>query len=324
MPLNIEPILRLLETPRVTDVLINGNSSCFVDCGTGLKRVEVPYVDEAQVAETARWMIAQADRHLDFANPIADCVVSGAQLSLAGATVLAGNSNFRVHAVLASASSPNTLLSIRRHQPQIVGIEGFVGDRLELSVWLRQLVERRENFLVSGATGAGKTTLLGGLMSLARGQRVIAVEEVSEISCGNGHFISLQCRQANTEGRGEISLERLVREALRMRPDRLLMGEIRGPELLTFFSALNTGHRGAGGTIHANNAAAVANRLATIGLQSGWSSRAVAASAAEAIDWVVHVERRGSDRLITEVSSLVLNRRGALDVVPCAELEGLL
>jgi pilus assembly protein CpaF len=186
------------------------------------------------------------------------------------------------------------------------------------------MVERRENFLVSGATGAGKTTLLGRLMSLARGQRVIAVEEVSEITCGNGHFISLQCRQANTEGKGEIALDRLVREALRMRPDRLLMGEIRGPELLTFLSALNTGHRGAGGTIHANNAAAVANRLSTIGLQAGWSSRAVASSAAEAIDWVIHVERRGSERLISEVSRLVLNRRGALEVVPCEELDGLL
>ena len=318
MSINVAPILKLLETPNLTDDLINGASSCFVDVGAGLKQVDVPYVDEAQLAETARWMIAQADRHLDFANPIADCVVGAAQLGLAG------NFRFRVHAVLASASSSNTLLSIRRHQPQLIGIEGFVGDRLELSVWLKQLVERRDNFLVSGATGAGKTTLLGSLMGLARGQRVIAVEEVSEITCGNGHFISLQCRQSNTEGKGEISLDRLVRESLRMRPDRLLMGEIRGPELLTFLSALNTGHRGAGGTIHANNAAAVANRLATIGLQAGWSGRAVAAGAAEAIDWVIHVERRGSERLISEVSKLVLSRRGALELLPCEELDGLL
>jgi len=315
---NIQPILALLETPNVTDVLVNGTASCFVDSGSGLKQVQVPFADEAQVAETARWMIAQADRHLDFANPIADCVVGGAELGLLG------HDRFRVHAVLASASSPNTLLSIRRHQRTKLGIESFAANRLELMVWLTQLLERRENFLISGATGAGKTTLLGGLMSLARGERIIAVEEVSEISCANGHFISLQCRQANTEGKGEISLDRLVREALRMRPDRLLMGEIRGPELLTFLSALNTGHRGAGGTIHANNAAAVASRLGTIALQSGWSSRALASSAAEAIDWVIHVERQGSQRLITEVSKIILNRRGALELVACAELEGLL
>jgi pilus assembly protein CpaF len=318
VPVNIQPILTLLETPGVTDVLVNGTLSCFVDCGGGLKPVEKPFADAAQLAETARWMIAQADRHLDFANPIADCVLSAGELGLTG------SARFRVHAVLASASSPNTLISIRRHEPAHLGVESFAGDRLELSIWLQQMVERRENFLISGATGAGKTTLLGSLMSLARGQRVIAVEEVSEITCGNGHFISLQCRQANTEGKGEISLDRLVREALRMRPDRLLMGEIRGPELLTFLSALNTGHRGAGGTIHANNAAAVANRLVTIGLQSGWSGRAVAASAAEAIDWVIHVERQGSERLITEVSKLALSRRGALELVPCAELHGLL
>jgi pilus assembly protein CpaF len=318
VPVNIQPILTLLETPGVTDVLVNGTLSCFVDFGGGLKPVEKPFFDEAQLAETARWMIAQADRHLDFANPIADCVVSAGELGLSG------SATFRVHAVLASASSPNTLISIRRHEPAQLGVESFAGDRLDLSIWLQQMVERRENFLISGATGAGKTTLLGSLMSLARGQRVIAVEEVSEITCGNGHFISLQCRQANTEGKGEISLDRLVREALRMRPDRLLMGEIRGPELLTFLSALNTGHRGAGGTIHANNAAAVANRLVTIGLQSGWSGRAVAASAAEAIDWVIHAERRGAERLVTEVSKLVLNRRGALELKPCAELDGLL
>ncbi|MEY4366659.1 MAG: hypothetical protein RLZ28_74, partial [Actinomycetota bacterium] len=124
MPLNLQPILRLLDTPELTDVLINGTSSCFVDCGDGLKQVEVPYVDEAQLAETARWLIALADRHLDFANPIADCVVSAVELGLMG------KARFRVHAVLASASSPNTLLSIRRHQPVQLGVESFVGGRL--------------------------------------------------------------------------------------------------------------------------------------------------------------------------------------------------
>ncbi len=311
-------LLQLLAQPNLTDILINGAAEAYADFGDGLVRIDHPCSNESKLAELARWIIELADRHLDFANPFADCSLSSRQLGLEA------QSQIRVHAALAGPSSPHTLLSMRKHQPNAAGLHEFASGRLELELWLGGMLARRENFLVSGATGAGKTTLLRALMNQAQGERIIAIEEVAELAPIAGHFVSLQTRQANTEGRGGITLEHLMREALRMRPDRLVIGEVRGPELLTLLNALNTGHRGAAGSIHANNSAAVATRITTIGLQSGWPARAVAAAAAEAIQWLIHVERRGSARVIAEVSSLSLGRRGDLRTVPSQELAGYL
>ena len=318
MPSEKTALLELLSHPTLSDLLVNGSGEAYADFGAGLRRVEHPCPNDFELAELARWMIALADRHIDFANPFADCSLTAAQLGLSA------EAQFRVHAVLANPSSPNTLLSIRKHRPHPVGLHEFVSGRIELEIWLRAMLARHENFLVAGATGAGKTTFLRAAMSQARGERIIAIEEVAELAPIEGHLVSLQTRQPNTEGRGGIGLDQLLREALRMRPDRLLLGEVRGVELLTLLNALNTGHRGAGATIHANSAAAAATRITTIGLQAGWSTRATDAAAAAAISWVIHLERRGESRVITEVSSLALGRRGQLIAVPCQELAGFL
>lgn len=318
MAIENRALLLLLAKPNLTDLLLNGEAEAYADYGLGLQRIEHPCPNAFKLAELARWLIEIADRHLDFANPFADCSLNAAQLGLPV------EGQFRVHAVLESASSPHTLLSIRKHLPDSVRLHTFTAGRLELELWLRGMLVKRENFLVSGATGAGKTTFLRAMMSNAQGDRIIAIEEVAELAPIAGHLVSLQTRQPNTEGRGGIDLEHLMREALRMRPDRLLLGEVRGAELLTLLNALNTGHRGAGGTIHANDAAAVATRITTIGLQSGWSARAVAAAAAEAVQWVIHVERRAQGRVVSEVSSLTLSRRGQLQTTPCLELAGFL
>ena len=318
MAIENRALLVLLEQPNLTDLLLNGESDAFADFGFGLQRIEHPCPNAFKLAELARWLIEIADRHLDFANPFSDCSLNAAQLGLAV------QAQFRVHAVLAGPSSQHTLISIRKHPAESIGLHEFTSGRLELELWLRGVLARRENFLVSGATGAGKTTFLRAMMSQAQGDRIIAIEEVAELAPIAGHLVSLQTRQHNTEGRGGIDLEHLMREALRMRPDRLLLGEVRGPELLTLLNALNTGHRGAGGTIHANDARAVATRITTIGLQSGWQARAVAAAAAEAVQWVIHVERQGQGRVVAEVSSLNIGRRGQLQTSPCAELTGFL
>ena len=234
-------LLQLLAQPNLTDILINGAAEAYADFGDGLVRIDHPCSNESKLAELARWIIELADRHLDFANPFADCSLSSRQLGLEA------QSQIRVHAALAGPSSPHTLLSMRKHQPNAAGLHEFASGRLELELWLGGMLARRENFLVSGATGAGKTTLLRALMNQAQGERIIAIEEVAELAHIAGHFVSLQTRQANTEGRGGITLEHLMREALRMRPGRLVIGEVRGPELLTLLNALNTGHRGAAG-----------------------------------------------------------------------------
>jgi|GEM_PF-861895 len=347
-PLTIGPIdsanpaarlAALLSDPKLTDLVLNGAQESWADFGGGLRRVADPCGSSAELEHLARWLLEQADRHIDFANPFADCVLTSAELGISG------NDKFRIHAVLASASSQLTLLSVRKHSNLAIGLHEFVGGRLELELWLRGVLARRENFLISGATGAGKTTLLRALLTqVALGyspselaaidngwiqrnlspERIIAIEEVAELGPLPGHFVSLQTRQPNTEGRGGITLDDLMRQVLRMRPDRLVLGEVRGLELLTLVTALNTGHRGAAGSIHANNAQAVATRITTIGLQANLLLPAVSAAVAEAVQWVIHVERRGEVRRITQVSRLEVGQQGELCAMPVEALQGFL
>jgi pilus assembly protein CpaF len=171
---------------------------------------------------------------------------------------------------------------------------------LELEL-LRGILKSRQNFLIAGAAGAGKTTLLRAMLAECASERIIAVEDVAEIGLDSGHFISLQTRQANIEGAGEISLERLVREALRMRPDRLAVGEVRGAELLAMVQALNTGHSGGGATIHANSFEAVRERVAAIGWQSGVPGEEMLSQVQTAIDWVIYVSSAAGKRRVQRI-----------------------
>lgn len=266
----------IVSEPGVTDVLVNGHDQVWVQRAAGsLEPWPSPFESESELAAIAQSLIAAGGRHLDHANPFADVSV---------------DESIRVHACLASVCHPKTLLSVRIHLNRQFGLAelktaGMFGDP-ELKL-LRGILSRRENFLIAGATGSGKTTLLRAMLAECRGERVIAVEDVAEIGLASGHFISLQTRQANIEGAGEIGLERLVREALRMRPDRLAIGEIRGPEFLAMIQALNTGHSGGGATIHANSFEAVTDRLVAIGWQAGWSTEAVVTQVRTAIQWLI-------------------------------------
>jgi pilus assembly protein CpaF len=165
---------------------------------------------------------------------------------------------------------------------------------------LRQILKNKESFLISGATGSGKTTLLRAMLAECTGERIIALEDVAELAIQSPNFVSLQTRQANIEGRGEISLERLVRESLRMRPDRLAVGEVRGTELLVMLQALNTGHRGAGATIHANSLDDVLPRVNAIARNAGVDSTSIAEQMNSAFQWIIHV----SNRRVVEIAKI--------------------
>ena len=201
----------------------------------------------------------------------------------------------RVHAALASGCNPNTHLSIRVHLNRHFGLDqladfGMVSTE-QLGA-LRGILSRRESFLISGATGSGKTTLLRAMLAECIGERIIALEDVSELGLQSPNFVSLQTRQSNIEGRGEITLERLVRESLRMRPDRLVVGEVRGAELMVMLQALNTGHRGAGATIHANSLADVMPRVNAIARNAGVDSQSIAEQMQSAFSWIIHVDSK--------------------------------
>ena len=181
-----------------------------------------------------------------------------------------------------------------------------------------ELVRRRANVLVTGAAGAGKTTLLGALLASAPpGERIVLVEDVAELRVPHPHVVRLEARQPNLEGAGGIGLDRLVREALRMRPDRLVVGECRGAELRELLIALNTGHDGGAGTLHANSLADVPARLEALGALAGWPDAALARQAVSAIHAIVHVERgRDGVRRIVELGRLRLGGRGRLVAEP--------
>lgn len=293
----------LLAMPGVTDLLVNGWQQVWVQrvggqgagrgVGQALEPVASPFESEAELGRLAQQLIAQGGRHLDQANPFADVSIGGTGQGVSGSANSGGA--LRVHAVLASGCNPNTHLSVRVHMNRLFGLEQLhdfgMFDQAQFRL-LRQIILQRENFLISGATGSGKTTLLRAMLAECVGERIIALEDVAELGLQGGHFISLQTRQSNVEGKGEISLERLVREALRMRPDRLVVGEVRGAELIVMLQALNTGHRGAGATIHANSFDDVLPRANAIGRSVGLSSQDMLEQVESAFSWLIHVDHR--------------------------------
>lgn len=273
----------VLALPGVTDLLVNGYNQVWVQragfghAGAKLEPVPSPFESEAELGQLAQSLIAQGGRHLDQANPFADVALSA----------------LRVHAALASGCNPNTHLSIRVHMNRHYGLAqlaDFGMFNAQQQLQLQEILHRKESFLISGATGSGKTTLLRAMLAECVGERIIALEDVAELGLQSPNFVSLQTRQANIEGRGEISLERLVRESLRMRPDRLAVGEVRGVELLVMLQALNTGHRGAGATIHANSLADVMPRVNAIARNAGVDSDSVREQMQSAFSWIIHVD----------------------------------
>jgi pilus assembly protein CpaF len=242
----LEPLLRL---PGVTDVLVNGPEQVYVDRGDGLEATAVRFADDESVRRLAQRLAAMAGRRLDDNAPFADLRLPDGS---------------RCHAVLAPVSRPGTTISLRVPPARSFTLDelvaaGTLTDRgAEL---LKALVDARVAFLVSGGTGSGKTTLLAALLTLVDpGERLVLVEDAAELRPDHPHVVALEGRPPNVEGAGAIDLRTLVRQALRMRPDRLVVGEVRGAEVVELLAALNTGHEGGCGTLHANSAADVPAR----------------------------------------------------------------
>ena len=211
----------------------------------------------------------------------------------------------RVHAVLKSGCSEQTLISIRLHQSKTISLEKLFVSLIaspQQQTIIRDIADSGESFLISGPTGSGKTTLLRAILC-GTNERVIAVEDVTELVGEN--IVCLQSRATNIEGQGAISLDQLVREALRMRPDRIVVGEVRGPELISMLQALNTGHRGAT-TIHANNLFQVPERLSTIKADLAISDSSFSKMVASAFDWVISLEAKAGSRRVSGIGKFAI------------------
>ncbi|MCR2783985.1 MULTISPECIES: TadA family conjugal transfer-associated ATPase [unclassified Microbacterium] len=279
----LAPLAPYLADPAVTDVFVNGAEGLFVDRGHGAQPVLAWRADEADVRALAVDLIALGGRHLDDATPCVDVQLAG---------------GIRVHAVLPPVSRGGTMISVRAPAAEVPDLDalqtrGMFGTRTrEL---LEAVVDERVNVLITGATGVGKTTLLAALLGrVPSTERIVTIEDVAELRLRHPHHVRLEARQPNLEGAGCVSLARLVREALRMRPDRLVVGECRGEEVRELLTALNTGHHGGAGTLHAGGIDDVPARLEALGALAGMDERAVARQVVSAIGCIVHVAR-GAD-----------------------------
>ena len=272
----LAPLLRL---PGITDILVN-STRVWVDCGQGVEPIDDGFSSEEEVRALAITMAAICGKRLDDAVPIVDGILP---------------MGVRVHAVIPPLSGEGTIISLRIPARGGLTLEqmrkGASIDDTTQQI-LSRMLEVRCNVLISGATGSGKTTLLSALLSsISVNERLICIEEISELHPAHPHVVHLQARQANTQGRGEVSLSELVRAAMRMRPDRIILGECRGGEVRDIMSALNTGHRGSFATIHANTPAEVPARLSALGALAGMSAEATHVQARAAFDLVVHMAR---------------------------------
>jgi pilus assembly protein CpaF len=296
------PLEALLREPGVTDVLVNGPDQVWIDRGGGLSRTNVRFADDDAVRRLAVRLAGQAGRRLDDAAPWVD-------VGLPDGT--------RLHAVLPPVSGSGTCLSLRvlrRSAHSLDDLEALGTLPGESGGLLRAVVAGRAAFLVTGGTGSGKTTLLSALLGeVDPAERIVVCEDAAELSPVHPHVVRLLTRPPNVEGVGQVSLRDLVRQALRMRPDRLVVGEVRGPEVTDLLAALNTGHDGGCGTLHANRPAEVPARLEALGVAAGLGRTAVHSQAAAALAVVVHLRRTPAGRRVDEIG--VVLRSGDLIVV---------
>ncbi len=294
----LEPLLRL---PDVTDVLVAGPDRVWLDRGAGLELSGVRFPDDDAVRRLAVRLAAAAGRRLDDAAPWVD-------VGLPDGT--------RLHAVLApvAGSTCLSLRVLRRCSRSLADLEELGALPGESAALLRALVGRRRAFLVTGGTGSGKTTVLSALLGeVGPTERVLTCEDAAELAPAHPHVVALLTRPPNVEGVGEVTLRDLVRQALRMRPDRLVVGEVRGAEVGELLAALNTGHDGGCGTLHANRPAEVPARLEALGVAAGLDRSAVHSLTAAALHVVVHLRRTAAGRRVEELG--VLRRAGEWVVV---------
>jgi pilus assembly protein CpaF len=301
------PLDELLRDPRTTDVLVSGPASVWVDRGAGLEPSGLRFPDEAAVRRLAQRLAVAAGRRLDDASPYVDGWLADAGV--------------RLHAVLSPVAVDGTCLSLRVLRPAAhdlstlrrLGTVDATGETL-----LRAVLSARLAFLVSGGTGTGKTTILSALLSAVDPQeRLLVVEDAEELRPRHPHVVRLVARPANIEGAGGVTVRDLVRQALRMRPDRLIVGEVRGAEVCDLLAALNTGHDGGAGTVHANSVAELPARMEALAAVGGLPRAALHSQLAAAVQAVLHMHRdRSGARVFAAAGVLTRSADGEVRVRP--------
>jgi pilus assembly protein CpaF len=293
------PLAGILRDPAVTDVLVNAPDDVWFDRGNGLERLPVRFRNDAAVRALVLRLLAGSGRRLDTAQPWVDARLPG---------------GVRLHAVLPPVAAHGTAVSLRiqRSRPfalaELIALGTVDGRTADV---LRAVVAARLAVVVTGGTGSGKTTLLNALLGLVdSGERIVIVEDAGELRPDRPHVVCLEARTANVDGAGAVTLRDLVRQALRMRPDRLVVGEVRGVEVCDLLAALNTGHEGSMTTLHANSPRDVPARLEALATPAGISREAVQAQLAAGLDVVVHLRRSAVGRVVSDIGVVGETRDG--------------
>ena len=291
------PLERLLRDPEVDEILVSGTKVIWVERGGRLAKTDTNFESDDQLRLTIERLLAPAGRRVDEAEPLCDARLPDGS---------------RINVVLPPLAVDGPALSIRRFRPrglsaaELVELGSWSPDLVEI---LADAIERRLNILICGGTGSGKTTTLAAIAGLlGNDERVVTIEDTAELRLNLSHVVRLEGRPASIEGRGEVTIRSLVRNALRMRPDRIIVGEVRGAEALDMLIALSTGHEGSLTTIHAGSPAQALRRLETLALMAdvGLPHGAIRAQVAEAIDLVVFQLRESSGmRLVASVDRVL-------------------
>jgi pilus assembly protein CpaF len=289
--IGLGPLEPLLRDPRVSDVLVNGPDDIWLEVDGILKRTDVRFESADAVVSAVRRAISPLGLRLDRANPAVDARLPDGS---------------RLHAIIPPASVDGPVVAIRRFTQAVRSLDDLVaagGLRPAGAEALAEAVASRSNILVSGATGSGKTTLLNILASgIESGDRIVTIEDAAELKV-SGHVVRLEAHPPNVEGMGEITIRSLLTYALRLRPDRIIVGEVRGAEAADMVQALNTGHAGSMSTVHANGPTEALNRLEVLasGLGLGGSPETIRSQVMSAFDVIVHIERRDGRRLVDSI-----------------------
>jgi pilus assembly protein CpaF len=291
------PLEPLLSDPEVDEVMVNGPGAVYVERGGLLERTGVSFGGEAELMHAIERVLAPLGRRVDEASPLCDARMADGS---------------RVHVVIPPLSLSGPCLTIRRFRREGFSLRQLVENGTlarEAAELLALCVSARASILVSGGAGSGKTTTLNALSGAIPGEeRIVTIEDAAELQLRQRHVVRLEARPPNLEGRGEVTIRQLVRNALRMRPDRIVVGEVRGAEALDMLQALNTGHDGSLTTVHANSAADALRRVETLALMAGVGlpHAAVSDQVASALDLVVHqVRLPDGARAVDSISEVV-------------------
>jgi pilus assembly protein CpaF len=275
----------LLDNLNITDIFVNGHKEVWIDQGQGLEKTKLTFLNEESVRSLAQKLALSTGRRLDQSQPFVD-----AQLT----------KTIRLHAVLTPIASPGTFISLRIHRPKTMSLTELVINKTLTTFqkdFLTEMIKNEKSFVICGGTGSGKTTLLNSLLSdVEKSQRILIIEDSRELNPQHPHVVSLEGRPANIEGMGLITMKDLIKQSLRMRADRLIIGEVRGAEVIDWLSALNTGHTGSAGTIHANSIHEVITRFESLGLMAGLSKEAIHSQLQTTLDYVIHIERNADGK----------------------------